>query len=345
VQIELPDSWGFVTSETRNASNQFEVADTENAIFFVARNLRGSRGRAESLEYKFGITGNWAFSDEDVTNATEKILAQHEKTFKGAPHGQALIVIAPFPVAASGNMWSAETRGRTVLLLSGRTPAKTAALAQICVPLTHELMHLWVPNALALDGEYDWFYEGFTLYQAMRVGMRLEYLTFQDYLNALGHAFDNYKSARGAEEVSLLEASKRRWVGASALVYNKGMLVAFLYDLTLRSQSSGKLSLDDVYRELFRRSKLVKERRDGNAAVTEVLGSMGGMQDFTERYVQKAFDLNLQSAIQPFGLQVEMGGVRTRIAVVTSPGRAQRKLLGGLGYNESAKRKYPKREI
>ncbi len=80
------------------------------------------------------------------------------------------------------------------MLLSGQSPSKVAALAGLGVPLTHELFHLWVPNGLKLNGDYDWFYEGFTLYQSMRAGMRLQSLGFQDYLNALSRAFDAYKS-------------------------------------------------------------------------------------------------------------------------------------------------------
>jgi predicted metalloprotease with PDZ domain len=78
------------------------------------------------------------------------------------------------------------------MLLSGRAPSKVAALSRLSVPLTHELFHLWVPNALALEGDYDWFYEGFTMYQAMRAAGRLNLLTFEDFLNSIGRVFDAY---------------------------------------------------------------------------------------------------------------------------------------------------------
>lgn len=339
VQIELPVNWTLASAESPIANQHFDVAETDHAIFFIARKLRERRGRARALEYKFVVTGEWAFTDEEISDAARSILEQHEKTLGGAPRGPSMIMLTPFPGTASGHMWSAETRGRTVFLLSGRMPSKTSALAQISVPLTHELLHLWVPNALALDGEYAWFYEGFTLYQAMRVGMRLEYLTFQDYLTALGRAFDNYLASRGQPELSLVDASRQRWQGQSGFIYNKGMLVAFLYDLTLRLQSSGKYSLDDVYRELFHRQKQTKHRRDGNAAVLEALNNFAGMRSFTERYVQKAFKFNLSTEIEPFGLQVEAGGVRTRLAVMTTLNDAQRELWNKMGYNTNARRR------
>ena len=78
------------------------------------------------------------------------------------------------------------------------------------------------------------------MYQALRAGMRLGLLTFQDYLNALARAYDIYRSINGRDKLSLLEASRRRWSSRTGIVYRKGLLVAFLYDLTLRQQAKAK---------------------------------------------------------------------------------------------------------
>src|SRR5437764_14658054 len=120
-----------------------------------------------------------------------------------------MLDLFPLRRPTAPTLWTAETRGATVTLLTGNLPSKVGALAQLSVPLTHELFHLWVPNALSLDGDYDWFYEGFTLYQALRVGVKLQYLTFQDYLKALGRAFEVYQSVNDRDSFSLIEASKR----------------------------------------------------------------------------------------------------------------------------------------
>jgi predicted metalloprotease with PDZ domain len=336
LRFDLPADWRLSTSEPPTATLGYSVKDAEDTIFFIGRNLRERQTRSsEGVRCTFVTTGDWAFDDEEASDAVSDILKEHASILGGAPAGRLLVVLAPFPLPASAQMWSAETRGRTVFLLSGRWPAKATALAQLNVPLTHELLHLWVPNALALDGEYDWFYEGFTLYQSMRVGVRLGHLTFQDYLNALGRAHDNYRAARGLKELSLLEASERRWSGATSLVYNKGMLVAALYDLTLRLQTSNKNSLDDVYRELFRRYTSEANRRTGNDAVIKLLGSMRGMQSFTQSYVRGSEALDLASVVEPFGLRVETSGARTRLVVSPMLSRQQRELLRKLGYNET----------
>src|SRR5205085_600871 len=151
---------------------------------------------------------------------------------------------------------------------------------------------------------------------------------------AMGRAYDAYKSTAARDKGSLLDASNERWTVSPALVYNKGMLVAFLYDLTLRQQTKGKRSLDDVYKELFRLYKSTVARKDGNAAVLAVLNSAGGMEEFTHRYIESASAVELPSAILAFGLQVDAGGVHTHVSVSASMSGAQRDLLRKFGYNE-----------
>jgi predicted metalloprotease with PDZ domain len=153
-------------------------------------------------------------------------------------------------------------------------------------------------------------------------------------LNALGNAYDSYRAGRGAKEVSLPEASERRWSGSTALVYHKGMLVAFLYDLKLMRETGGRNSLASVYRELFRRYGRVEKPSDGNRAVVESLGAMTGMRAFVERYVEGANEIALPPLIEEFGLRVEPGGARTHVGIAGALNSSQRELLRKLGYNE-----------
>lgn len=334
VRFVLPEQWTIAASMKAVSGGQFEIADAEAAIFFAGQNLREKRQRVGSMEFAFVTAGEWAFSDEEAADLAASLLKDHTSTFGGIGQSEAMLVLAPFPRPAGAERWSAETRGGTVTLLMGKSPSKTAALAQLSFPLAHELFHLWIPNGLALDGNYDWFYEGFTLYQALRAAVRLNLLTFQDYLNAMGRAFDGYKSAQGRDELSLLEASERRWTVAPALIYNKGMLAAFLYDMNLRLKSKGKRSLEDVYRELFRQGNASQARRNGNVAALAALNNAGEMQELTRRYIESAGVIDLPAAIAPFGLRVETGGARTRIAAGENLSGAQRDLLRKFGYNE-----------
>jgi hypothetical protein len=332
VTFILPAGWSVSTLEARGTNGGFETADAERAVFALGRALRVRRGRAGGTAFALTSAGDWSFTDEDAASSVNEILKLHEGVMGGAARREASVVLLPLPGAA--NLWSAETRGGTVVLLSGRLPTKLMALAQLDGALTHELFHLWVPNGLTLEGEYGWFYEGFANYQALRAGMSRGQLTFQDYLNALGRAYDGYRSARGAKELSLSEAAERRWAGATSVVYHKGLLVAFLYDLTLRRQTGGKSSLDDVFRELFRRHGVGGQSDEGGRAVVRLLGGVPGMSGFTQRHVESAAEINLAAAVEPFGLRVEPGGVRTHVGIVEPLEREQRELLRKLGYND-----------
>lgn len=334
VKLSLPAGWSALSTDEKNSAGSYETDEAEDAVFVIGRELRERRGRAGSTSFTLATAGEWAFTDGEAADLIGELLKDYKKIFGGSPRRHVLIALVPPPRAAPAGFWSAETRGGTVTLLSGRMPAKLTATAQLSGALGHELLHLWVPNALALEGNYDWFYEGFTNYLALRAGMRRGRLTFQDYLNALGRAFDGYKSARGARELSLPDASQRRWSSGTSLVYDKGMLVAFLYDLTLLSRTRGKSSLEDAYAELFRRHRSGASREDGNRAVVSILSRMQGMDDFTARYVRGASEINLAASVAPFGLRVVPGGVRTRLAVVESLSGPQRDLLRELGYNE-----------
>lgn len=343
VELTLPVGWNVSTIESRGVDGSFEATDAEHAVFAVGRDVRERRGHAGSMTFTFATTGVWAFDDAEVIDSVEDILKIYEGVTGGVPTQRSLVVLYPLPSSVAGNVWNAETRGSTVVVMSGRLPSKLAAKAQLEGSLTHELFHLWIPNGLALEGEYDWFYEGFTNYEAMRVAMRRGQLTFQDYLNTLGREYDSYRSARGAKEVSLPEASQRRWSGGTPLVYHKGMLVAFLYDLTLLRATEGKSSLGDVYRELFRRFGEASQRADGsvqradaNSSVIKILGDMPGMSEFVRRYIGSAADIELGAAIEGFGLVIEPGGARTHVGVSDSLQPRQRELLRKLGYNEKS---------
>ena len=48
-----------------------------------------------------------------------------------------------------------------------------------------------MPNSLKLEGDYDWFFEGFTLYTALRTALELAVIDFKEMLNTLGRVYDS----------------------------------------------------------------------------------------------------------------------------------------------------------
>ncbi len=360
VRFMVPNSWAVYSNESQNAAGDFPVLargdvqkelafavpDVDRAVFAVGSQLRVSQMSASGMTLRLVADGEWVFADGEALKLGADVLKIYREVFGAKPSTQGTLILLPFPQPAPASKWSAETRGSTVTLLMGKVPSKTAALSQLSVPLTHELFHFWVPNALALEGDYDWFYEGFTVYQAARTAVRLGLLTFPEFLNAIARAYDAYALAVDHDRWSLVEASKRRWTVGAPSIYSKSMVVAFLYDLKLRNQSHGKHSLDDAYRKMIQDYHspdtgsdrvAAGQGTDGNEAAANSLAGDPGMQEFVRQFIRDPVTISLASELAPFGFQVETFGLRTRLSIGEQLSKPQRDLLRELGYNDSAR--------
>ncbi len=335
IRFALPEHWRVYSSEIAKDQNEFEVHDVGSAVFAVGGQLRVSQTNESGMLFSLVTDGDWAFADREALELAGRVLKAHREVFGAMTAKRGSLILFPFPQTAGPSQWSAETRNSTVTLLMGKLPSKIGALAQLSTPVTHEFFHLWVPNALALDGDYDWFYEGFTVYQAARTAVALDLLTFQEFLNSIARAYDAFMQH---DALSLLDASRRRFTSGHNSVYAKSQVVAFVYDLRLRSASRRKRSLNDVYRKLFQAYSVdakTTKRSDGNDAATSALATELSSPDFVTAYIRKPISIDLAAELAPFGLKVEMLGLRTHISVSDKLNKQQRDLLRDLGYNDA----------
>ncbi|PYS68153.1 MAG: hypothetical protein DMF73_17510 [Acidobacteria bacterium] len=169
VRFTLPEQWRVYSSEIEKTQNEFDVRDVNQAVFAVGARLRASQISESGMLFSLVTDGDWAFADREALELAGKVLKANREVFGAMPATQGNLILFPFPQAVGPSQWSAETRKSTVTLLMGKLPSKIGALAQLSTPVTHEFFHLWVPNGLALSGDYDWFYEGFTIYQAAQL--------------------------------------------------------------------------------------------------------------------------------------------------------------------------------
>jgi predicted metalloprotease with PDZ domain len=181
---------------------------------------------------------------------------------------------------------------------------------------------------LRLKGDYSWFFEGFTLYTALLTALELEAIDFEEYLATLSRVYDSYISYPNV--LSLVEASERRWTHPWPVVYDRGMLVAFLYDLVLRKQSAGKHTLRGLYRELF--SAGAADGADGNDVIIRMLSSTPETADLAAAYISGTKDLELDRQLAWYGLVLDTSGKNSRLAVSNKLDENQKRLLKSLGY-------------
>lgn len=331
IVFEVPPDWRIASAEKRLSENVYEVPDVEKAVFYIGRNRREREIAAGSAKLNLVIAGEWQVGDDEAANTAQEIFAFYEKLFGGKPFERAQIFLGKFPPGVQTGRWEAETRGANVTILSSEMNFKTQSLQRLHEQLRHELFHLWFPNGVNLSGNYDWFYEGFALYQSLKTAVAMKRIRFEDFLDTLGraHSIDSLQS----QKVSLVEASKNRWNGANTQVYARGMLAGFLIDAALLQRSKGKNSLGDILREIYQKHNFSAPGQDGNAAILGVLESRAELRPIVEKYIKGTENIAWQTDLDAIGIESATENFMTKLTVKSGLSGRQKDLLGKLGYN------------
>lgn len=141
--------------------------------------------------------------------------------------------------------------------------------------VSHEYFHTWnvkrikpaafAPYSLSQPNltRLLWIFEGFTSYYDDLLLLRSGAITRADYLRMLGKTITGVVRTPGRRKQSAAESSFDTWTryykqdenSPNALIsyYTKGALVALGLDLTIRRDSAGRHSLDDVMRLMWQR--------------------------------------------------------------------------------------------
>jgi hypothetical protein len=335
ITFEMPIEWRILSSESQIGERQFEVKNISDAIFLVGKDFRERAFQIDKTSLSFAFSGDWQFSDDQALEMARSILTGYQEIFKAIPHQKIQILLLPFPQEnPNTDRWRAETRGSTVTIISGVLPFKNLAVQRLHEQLRHEIFHLWMPNGLSLSGNYDWFYEGFTIYHALRTGVELNQIRFDDYLNTLGRAFEMAQILTESQQISLVEAADKRWTGTSNLVYAKGLIVAFLCDLTLLRESKGQRNLQEVFRRIYQKYHLNDQTQDGNSAIIGILRSFPELNLIVQNYIEGKSKIDWQNDLTMIGIEQEKDGFNTRLKVTEKPNSRQKDLLDKLGYNQ-----------
>lgn len=334
IDVDAPTGW-TVAANSKKEGSRFSTDDPETAVFLVGPSVHEKRQEVGATNLSIITSGKWPFSDNAARKLAGEIIEEYSRVTRFDLKSNAVLMLIPYPGEVGPESWSAETRGNDVVLLLGRKASRKRVLAKLGIVLSHELFHLWVPNSLKLIGDYDWFFEGFTLYEALRMDLRLGLISFNDYLATIARVYDSYLSSADHARLSLIEASERRWTTSSSLVYDQGMLVAFLYDLSLRTLTDCRASLDDVYSELFRSS--TTGQGNANETIIKVLTEREALGSFARDYIESAGKIDPDSVVSAYGIHVQrgpFGANATKLMVRRDVSSEQRKRLGCIGFRK-----------
>lgn len=198
---------------------------------------------------------------------------------------------------------------------------------------SHEYFHTWNVKRIkpAVFAPYDlrqenytsllWLFEGFTSYYDDLFLVRTGVIDLDNYLKLVGKTVTGVLRGSGRKKQSVAESSFDAWVkyyrqdenASNAIVsyYTKGSLVALGLDLTIRTQTRGRRSLDDVMRGLWVRygcdfydGKQQGVPEDEILAIMEEL-SGADLKRFHDRHIRGTEDVPLEDLLPAFGVAYE----------------------------------------
>lgn len=141
--------------------------------------------------------------------------------------------------------------------VSANAPADT-----IDNTLTHEFTHSWVPHRIGGfpgggvdEAESYWLSEGFTDYVKMRMMVRTGMWSDKDFFDEFNGL--NARISRSPYRSSLnVEVAKKFWNDGDAqqLPYDRGSMLAMLFDSEVRRVTKGKKGFDDILLDMHQRA-------------------------------------------------------------------------------------------
>jgi predicted metalloprotease with PDZ domain len=197
---------------------------------------------------------------------------------------------------------------------------------------SHEYFHLWNVKRMkperftpyALDKETNtgllWMFEGITSYYDDLFLLRSGLITTKSFLQLLAQTITRVERTRGRYRQSVEESSFDAWTrfykqdasSSNFIVsyYTKGSLVALALDLTIRKESGGEFSLDDVIRKCW---SMYGESGEGvpERGLESIARSVTGLElvDFFDRFVRGTSDLPLAGLLQAVGVDLRFRAV------------------------------------
>lgn len=331
VHLVLPAGWKIQSTEIEREPSIFKVTNIEKTIFAVGQGWRQSERRTDDHLLRTSLAGDWLFSDSDLPEMAGGITERYAKTFGGEPSKESQIVMFRMPSDVPFGRWEAETRGATVMITSSDMPFDTQSKQRLHEQLRHEIFHLWIPNGVNLSGNYDWFYEGFALYQSLRMGVASNRIRFDDFLDTLGRAITT--DSLHSNGLSLIDSSKNRFGGANTTLYARGLAAAFLCDLALLDRSKGKRSVENILREIFQKHHNSAVRVDGTEAVLAAFSAYPELKPIVDRYIKGGEKIAVDEHFVTSGIEAITQNSVTNLRVLAKPNSRQKALLDKLGYN------------
>jgi predicted metalloprotease with PDZ domain len=271
VHFQIPQNWKIVSAlKETNDPMTFTAADYDTLVDAPTEmgNFDLTKFEAEGkphylVSYPAGTFG--AEKTQRFTDMLAKVAIADGKMFGGLPYEKYVYFyfFAPPESNASGALEHLNSH------VAFAPPGNVAQPEQIIGTASHEFFHLWNvkrirpaemwPYDYARENETPllWVSEGFTNYYGALANYRAGNISEKAFIERAGDAAAGVENNEARNYISPADASVSTWTGYdtptafSISYYTQGQNLAALLDLSIRQDTGGRYSLDDVMRALF----------------------------------------------------------------------------------------------
>ena len=271
VRFDIPAGWRLISPLKETSDPMvFRAANYDTLVDAPAQmgKFDLTTFEVDSKPHHFVAYPAGAFNAEKTKAYTEmlsKVTLEHKEIFGDLPYEKFVYYyfFAPPESNASGALEHQNSFVHFAPAGERTTPQ------QLVTTGAHEFFHVWNVKRFrpAAMWPYDysreqetpllWVSEGFTSYYASLIVYRAGLINEEQYLGRTAGAVTGVESNEARHYIAPANASVSTWVGYDSPVafsisyYTAGQNLAGLLDISIRNDSNGAKSLDDVMRELY----------------------------------------------------------------------------------------------
>ncbi|HEX2639754.1 MAG TPA: PDZ domain-containing protein [Pyrinomonadaceae bacterium] len=288
---------------------------------FEVSNFKEITFNVQGKPHRYVMSGDGNYDLNRLAADTTKIVEEAYKIFGELPYDNYTFIVN---LRGGGGL---EHLNSTALQFDRFGFKPESRYKQFLGLVAHEYFHLWNVKRLRPDalGPFDyenenytkllWTAEGGTEYYATVLLKRAGFTTDKEFLENKASGIAQLQRTPGRFETSLEDASFNAWikyyrqdensVNNQISYYDKGEIVDFLLDVTIRTASNGTKSLDDVMRYLY--NEFYKKGRNYTPQDFQKAAEMAAgrsLDDFFSKYVRGTDEIDYNSIVSGIGLKL-----------------------------------------
>lgn len=317
-----------VALDPLNSSNPWEVTATDYDVLvdspFEIGNHTLLSFTAAGIPHEVALFGEANYDAERLKKDMARIVEECAAIFGSHPCKRYLFIVHNLPSGGGGLEHLNSTTLQTGRWSYGSESSYNGFLSLVA----HEYFHLWNVKRLRPVplGPFDynaenytsllWIAEGFTAYYDDLIVRRCGFTSENEYLKTLAGNISYSDNIRGREYQTLAESSFDAWIkfykpsensnNSTVSYYTRGAALGALLDLSIRRNTKGVKSLDDVFREMYNLYALKLNRGYTEQEFIDMVNKVSGSNyaEFFSHFVRGTDKFDFASEVAGFGLQL-----------------------------------------